>query len=131
MNLDIFPFYSELDKNALEFLKTHLHPVQVPKESSLFVQGDICDSILFLTSGEIRLYKNKDNKEETLYHLHPGEQCIVNTASTLSQTEAIASAIAVSDIEGYIIDMYSVRELARYSDAYQKFLFSIYQIIEK
>jgi CRP/FNR family transcriptional regulator len=128
MNLDKFPFYSELDKVALEFLKTHLRPVQVPKDSILFVQGDICDSILFLTTGKIRLFKQENEQEKILYTLHAGEQCIVNTASTLSQTEALASAIALTDIEGYIIDMYSVRELARHSDAYQKFLFSIYQI---
>jgi CRP/FNR family transcriptional regulator len=82
MNLIQFPFYEKLDQNAKDFLKTHLKPVSVPKETILFFQGDICDSILFLTSGEIRLYaQTNDTDEITLYHLAPGEQCIVNTAS--------------------------------------------------
>ncbi len=129
MNLEKFSFYKELDKEALDFLQMRLKPIEVPKGSILFFQGDICDSILFLTSGEIRLYiQSEDADEITLYHLKSGEQCIVNTASTLSQTEAIASAVTLTDIEGYILDMYSVKELAHHSDAYQSFLFSIYTL---
>jgi len=129
MHLKEFPFYKELDTPARDFLKTHLKPINAPKESILFFQGDICDSILFLTSGEVRLYIQSDDANEiTIYHLHPGEQCIVNTASTLSQSEAIGSAITLTDIEGYILDMYSVKELAHNSDVYQSFLFSIYTL---
>jgi len=129
MNLKDFPFYDELDTSSRDFLKTHLQPISVPKDSILFFQGDVCDSILFLTSGEVRLYIQSDDANEiTLYHLHPGEQCIVNTASTLSQSEAIGSAITLTDIEGYILDMYSVKELAHSSDVYQSFLFSIYTL---
>jgi CRP/FNR family transcriptional regulator len=129
MNLEKFPFYKELDDKAKQFLQMSLKPVTVPKDSILFFQGDICDGILFLTSGEVRLYiQSEDADEITLYHLNPGEQCIVNTASTLSQTEAIASAVTLTEIEGYILDMYSVKELAHNSNAYQSFLFSIYTL---
>ncbi len=129
MNLEKFPFYEELDDKAKQFLQMSLKAVSVPKGSILFFQGDVCDGILFLTSGEVRLYMQSEEADEiTLYHLSPGEQCIVNTASTLSQTEAIASAVTLTDIEGYILDMYSVKELAHNSLAYQNFLFSIYTL---
>jgi CRP/FNR family transcriptional regulator len=95
----------------------------------LFYQGDICDNILWLTKGEVRLYTQSDEIEEiTLYTLKAGEQCIVNTASLLSQTEAIASAQTVTDIEGYLIDVESVKKLAKLSDIYQTYLFSLYQL---
>ena len=82
-----------------------------------------------MTSGEVRLYIQSDDAEEiTLYNLHEGEQCIVNTASTLSQTPAIGSAVTITDIEGYLLDTNSVKELAKQSDAYQNFLFSIYTL---
>ena len=129
MSLEKFSFYKDLDSTAKDFLQMRLKPVSVPKGSILFFQGDICDGILFLTSGEVRLYIQSDDADEiTLYHLNAGEQCIVNTASTLSQTEAIASAVTLTDIEGYILDMYSVKELAHHSNAYQSFLFSIYTL---
>lgn len=129
MNLESFPFYNKLEPQAENFLKMNLKPVSVPQDSILFFQGDICDGILFLTSGEVRLYTQSDDANEiTLYHLHPGEQCIVNTASTLSQTEAIGSAVTLCDIEGYILDMYSAKELAHNSDTYQSYIFSLYTL---
>ncbi len=129
MTLTSYPFINKLEPEALKFLQTHLKPIQVPKNNLLFYQGDICDNILWLTKGEVRLYAQSDEIEEiTLYTLKAGEQCIVNTASLLSQTEAIASAETITDIEGYLIDAESVKKLTKLSDAYQSYLFSLYQL---
>jgi CRP/FNR family transcriptional regulator len=129
MNLTPYTFYEQLDEQTLEFLKANLKPIQIPKGNILFYQGDVCDHILFLTSGKVRLYIQSDGADEiTLYQLHKGEQCIVNTASTLSQTEAIGSAVTLTDIEGYLLDTSSVKELAKKSDSYQNFLFYIYTL---
>ncbi len=101
----------------------------LPQGNLLFYQGDICENILFLTRGKVRLYIQSDDADEiTLYQLSAGEQCIVNTASTISQTEAIGSAVTVTDIEGYLLDASSVKDLAHRSDVYQNFLFSIYTL---
>jgi CRP/FNR family transcriptional regulator len=129
MQLTTYPFINKLDPNALVFLQSHLKPIQVPKNHFLFYQGDICDNILWLTKGRVRLFTQADGIEAiTLYTLQAGEQCIVNTASLLSQTEAIASAQTVTDIEGYLIDVESVKSLAKLSDVYQNYLFSLYQL---
>jgi len=128
-NLENFIFYKDLEQKSLDFLKKYLKPIEIPKGNILFFQGDICDNILFLIDGTVRLYiQSEDADEITLYNLNPGEQCIVNTASTLSQTEAIGSAITLSDIKGYLLDVKSVKELAHSSDAYQSYLFSIYTL---
>ena len=129
MKLSIYPFTNQLEPEAIKFLKTHLKPIQVPKGNLLFYQGDICSDILWLTKGKVRLYAQAEGIEEiTLYTLQPGEQCIVNTASLLSQTQAIASAETVTDIEGYLIDVGSIKKLAKISDVYQDYLFSLYQL---
>jgi len=129
MQLSIYPFTDQLEPEAVKFLETHLKPVQVPKGNLLFYQGDVCGDILWLTKGKVRLYAQADGIEEiTLYTLQPGEQCIVNTASLLSRTQAIASAETVTDIEGYLIDVKSIKKLAKISDVYQDYLFSLYQL---
>jgi CRP/FNR family transcriptional regulator len=129
MTLTSYPFIEKLEAEALEFLHAHLKPIKIPKNNLLFYQGDICDNILWLTKGEVRLYTQSDEIEEiTLYTLKAGEQCIVNTASLLSQTEAIASAETMTDIEGYLIDVENVKTLAKLSDVYQNYLFSLYQL---
>ena len=129
MQLSTYPFIASLEKDALDFLKTHIKPISIPKHTLLFYQGDICDNILWLTKGEVRLYTQADTIEEiTLYTLKAGEQCIVNTASLLSQTDAVASAETMTDIEGYLIDVESVKALSKMSDVYQNYLFSLYQL---
>ena len=129
MQLGIYSFFDSLESEAREFLKQHLKPIKVPAGKLLFYQGDICEHILLLTKGKVRLYMQADGIEEiTLYTLQPGEQCIVNTASLISQTEAVASAETVTDIEGYLLDEKSVKQLAKISDSYQGYLFSLYQI---
>lgn len=129
MKLTAYPFLDNLEADALAFLENHIKPVSTPKGTILFYQGDICDTILWLTSGEVRLYTQSDDIEEiTLYTLKAGEQCIVNTASLLSGTNAVASAETVTDIEGYLIDDKSVKTLSKMSDVYQNYLFSLYQL---
>ena len=129
MQLTSYPFLNKLEPEALLFLKQHIKPITIPKNTLLFYQGDICDNILWLTSGEVRLYTQSDNIEDiTLYTLKAGEQCIVNTASLLSQTDAVASAETLTDIEGYLIDVESVKKLSKMSDVYQNYLFSLYQL---
>jgi len=129
MKLTSYPFLKKLEPEALDFLKQHIKPIAIPKNTLLFYQGDICDNILWLTHGEVRLYTQSDNIEDiTLYTLKAGEQCIVNTASLLSQTDAVASAETITDIEGYLIDVQSVKQLSRMSDVYQNYLFSLYQL---
>lgn len=124
-----YPFVKNLEPEALTFLESHIKPISIPKNTILFYQGDICDTILWLTHGEVRLYAHSDGIEETtLYNLNAGEQCIVNTASLFSQTEAVASAETLTDIEGYIIDVESVKKLSKMSDVYQSYLFSLYQL---
>ena len=129
MNLNKYSFYEKLDESSLNFLKKYLKPIKVPSGNILFFQGDICDNILFLTAGKVRLYIQSENAEEiTLYQLNAGEQCIVNTASTISQTEAIGSAVTITDIEGYLLNTKNVKELAHMSNEYQSFLFSLYTL---
>ena len=129
MKLSSYPFINTLEKEALTFLEQHIKPISIHKDTLLFYQGDICDNILWLTSGEVRLYTQSDTIEDiTLYNLKPGEQCIVNTASLFSNTPAIASAETLTDIEGYVISAKSAKKLTRLSDVYQSYLFSLYQL---
>ena len=129
MKLTSYPFLDKLEPEALSFLEQHITPVSIPQGTLLFYQGDVCENILWLTHGEVRLYTQSDTIEDiTLYNLKAGEQCIVNTASLFSNTAAIASAQTLTNIEGFVISSQSVKELTRLSDVYQSYLFSLYQL---
>ena len=68
------------------------------------------------------------NEEITLYHLKPGEQCIINTSSLMAQSEAVGTAVSFTDIKGYLLDEKSVKELLVKSSAYQEFVFSLFSV---
>ena len=129
LNIKSFPFEASLEKEALTFLEKHAKAISIPKNNILFYQGDICDSVLLLTKGEVRLYIQDEGVESIdLYTLKRGEQCIVNTASSISNTDAIASAETISDIEGYLLDSKSIKKLSTLSPVYQAYIFSLYTI---
>lgn len=129
LNLKLFPFESSLEEEALTFLEEHAKSISIPKHNILFYQGDICDSVLLLTKGEVRLYIQDEGVESIdLYTLKEGEQCIVNTASSISNTDAIATAETITDIEGYLLEKESIQRLSALSPVYQSYIFSLYTI---
>lgn len=129
LNLKNFPFEASLEVEAVKFLEEHAQPVTVPKNNILFYQGDICENVLLLTKGEVRLYIQAEGVESIdLYTLKKGEQCIVNTASSISNTDAIATAQTVTDIEGYVLNTLSMKKLTSISPTYQSYIFSLYTI---
>jgi|FLOH01.1.fsa_nt_gi CRP/FNR family transcriptional regulator, anaerobic regulatory protein len=129
MDLSIFPFCDTLEDEAVSFLKERSRFVKLPKKQILFMQGDFCDSVLFLIKGKVKLYlQTLDAEEITLYVLTPGEQCIVNTASLLSSSEATGTAVALEDIEGYMLAKNDVKKLIQMSPYYLEYIFSLYTL---
>jgi CRP/FNR family transcriptional regulator, anaerobic regulatory protein len=129
MQIASFDFFGILDDKEREFVKTKLKKVKLPASSILFFNGDLCDGILLLEKGKVRLYLQGDGEETiTLYHLMPNEQCIVNTSSALSGTPAIATAETVTEIEGWLFPKDALRELMMRSAKYQEYIFSLFTV---
>ena len=63
-----------------------------------------------------------------LYEIQKGEQCIINTSSTLSNTSAIATAQTKTAIKGWLIPSKIVQELMIKSPSYQQYIFSLFAI---
>ncbi len=128
-SLDDFPFAHCLRPSELSYLKEHAKKISVPKDTILFYQEDICQDILLLSQGEIELYMYGDNEKKiSLYALKEGEQCVINTSSTISQTPAIGTAQTLSDVEGWLISETVVKHLMHQSPTYLNYVFSLFTI---
>ncbi len=127
-DLDIYPFYVMLSKDEQQLFDTFLKPISLKKDTIIHYQGDICKEILLLTQGSVRLYtQDEDFSEEvTLYVLKSGEQCLANTASVLSSSETIGTAVTQTDIKGYLIHEKNIKEFMAISPIYQEYIFSLY-----
>ncbi|RLA75736.1 MAG: hypothetical protein DRG11_00625 [Epsilonproteobacteria bacterium] len=130
MDIKEFSFVQLLEKSELDFLSLNSSKVSLGKGAVLFYQDDICSDILLLSSGEVSLCVYSDDKIEPieLYSIEAGEQCIINTASAISQTKVIATAIALSDITGYLVSYSIIKKLMKKNEKYQDFIFGLFSI---
>jgi CRP/FNR family transcriptional regulator len=130
MNTKIFNFINLLDDSELKFLKSNIIRIELEKDTILFYQDDICKDILLLESGYVSLYIYGESKDEpiTLYSIGAGEQCIINTASAISNTPVIANAITTSKIKGYMMPSKIVKKLMGLNAKYQDFIFSLFSL---
>lgn len=122
-------FFKDFNNQEKEKFFNRAKKVSFSKGEILFWQGDLCGGILYISKGTLKVYlQNEDGDEITLYTVESGEQCIVNTSSTITSTPALGSAVTLSEIEGYILDSNSVKELMKHSSAYQDYMFSLFTL---
>ena len=124
-----FDFFNKLTDNEKKYLIENSKYIEIPKNFTLFYQGDICTEILLLEEGIVQLlmYGSIDDMIP-LYEIQKGEQCIINTSSTLSNTSTIATARTKTDIKGWLIPSNIVKELILKSPTYQEYIFSLFSI---
>lgn len=124
-----FSFLKGLSSLELKQLENQSKYIEIKKDTILFYQDDICKDVLFLKQGEIRLYLSSSlNEEIPLYKLKKDQQCIINTSSVLSNTKAIASAVTLCDIKGFLVPKKNIQELIQNNIEYQKFIFSLFAL---
>jgi len=127
--MDNFQFFNKLSDEDKEFLEKNSKYIELPKDFILFYQGDICNDILLLEEGKVKLFIEADvNETLSLYEISQGEQCIINTSSTLSNTEAIATAQSLTDIKGWLVPQKVSKELMIKSPYYQEYIFSLFSL---
>lgn len=126
-----FDIFSELDAARIEEIKAASKYVELPRGSILFYEGDVCESVLYLTQGRIKILVGGTDETPAqipLYDFCEGEQCIVNIASALSSSPAIATAQALTDIRGWLIPVRVIQRLIAESPAYQKTVFRLFTL---
>lgn len=129
LDLNDFEFAKALNNEEFDYLSKHAKRISIPKNTIIFYQEDICKEILLLGQGEIELYMyGESDKKIPLYALHEGEQCVINTSSTISQTPAIGTAHSLSDVEGWLISEEVVKYLMHRSSPYLNYVFSLFTI---
>lgn len=127
MELDHYQFFQSLEPESLEKVRSEAKKVSLGVGTFLYYQGDINQGILFLTKGCVKVFLHAEDigkGEITLYYITPGEQCLVNTLSTVSQTPATATAIVDESIEGWLVPAETIRWLIDNSPAYRNFKIS-------
>lgn len=69
-------------------------------ERPLFMEGDVCRNVGFVGRGKIQVSKiSESGREITLYHVQPGEGCVLNISCAFSNVGYPATATVESQVE--------------------------------
>lgn len=124
MQLQEYHFFKALELHAMQKVQEDAKKITAGVGTFLYYQGDVNEGILFLEKGSVKVFLHSDEigkGEITLYYITPGEQCLVNTLSTISQTPATATAMVDESIEGWLIPAQTMQWLMTNSPAYREF----------
>lgn len=79
-----FDIFSELDAARIEEIKAASKYAQLPKGSILFYEGDVCDSVLYLTQGRIKILAGANGRARLAHpracHPAPNRRTLGNFA---------------------------------------------------
>ena len=127
--MEDFPFFDNLSNESKQLFLKHAKAVKIPKGMELFAQGDMCKDILFLVSGNVRVYRlHESGQEITLYFLEPFEQCNVNLNSAFTDTPAIGTATSESELEGFMLPADVVKTIYSAEAPYQQYVFELFSL---
>jgi len=124
MQLLEYEFFKELGAQEQQIIEAASKPVALPIGTILYYEGDVCGDILFLKRGKVKVYLSPESVgagEMTLYYIAPGEQCLVNTFSTVTAGKALASAVVDESIEGWLVPREQILWLINHSESYRNF----------
>ncbi len=125
--LDYYCFNNLTQSEKEELINTS-KKVMLPSEYILYYIGDICNDVLFLKSGKVKIYiqPNEIGSEEmTLYELEAGSQCVVNLFSTITSSQTIANAKTITPIEGWLVPQKTIKWLINNSESFRDFKIDI------
>jgi CRP/FNR family transcriptional regulator, anaerobic regulatory protein len=121
-----FPVFRNGSDEFLKELLVIARHQAVAAGKEIYSEGDSCQVIAFVLSGEIRVYKTgQTGREITLYEIGPGETCILNASCILSGTSYPANAVTVSDVTMLLIPSTDFRRLVDKHEEMRDFIFAL------
>ncbi len=98
----------------------------VPAQTHLYWEGDICSGIAFVLGGDIRVYKcGESGREITLYEIGPGETCILNASCLVGNIAYPANAVTTSTCQLLLISAHEFRRLLDTDATMRAFVFAL------
>jgi CRP/FNR family transcriptional regulator len=99
---------------------------RVPAGKQIYSEGDSCNAIAFVLSGEIRVYKiGQTGREITLYEIGPGETCILNASCILAGQGYPAHAATVEDTDLLLVPSAEFRRMVAGHEKMREFVFAL------
>lgn len=98
----------------------------LPAGATVCHQGNVCQQLPILLSGQARVYKlSESGKEITLYRIAPGESCVLTASCIMSNLSFPAIAETEEDVEALLIPSNTVADWFEQYPAWRQFVFEM------
>lgn len=124
--LNKLTFFDKLKPQNQKLIIESASFVEIPKNTILFNQGDVCKALLFMIHGKAKVVRESENAHSILlFYFEDGDQCNVNFVNN-GITPSIGTGIAITDIEAYKIPSKIIAQIFINDEEFQKYIFEQY-----
>lgn len=118
------PSFGNLKDSACDLLAEQAHQTSLGQGTVIFAPGAPSDSLLFLTSGTVRVqHVSNTGRKVVLFRIHSGESFDLITACILAGEDFCAQGVAETDVEATLIPRTAFDELMKVSPEFRAFVF--------
>ena len=124
--LDAFGFVRDAPDSLREELERDAKHVSLRAGTYYFHTGDPCKGVALLGKGSIRVFKTGENgREITLYHVFPGESCLLTLNSVMNGAPYPAEAFVEEDVEAALVPVPLFRSWVERDPSLRRFVFGV------
>jgi len=119
---------SLLPPELLVFLQEQqdIQRVQVPAGVSICQSGDLCESLVIILTGQVKVYRPAANgRSLTLYYVSDNESCILTASCILNAMPFPAYAESMTEVDGLSIPPGKVKEWLQSEPLWQQYIMGL------
>lgn len=121
-----FNFSNIFEPELLEQI-SNLQEVEIPKGTVILKEDSYIKEIPLVIEGKIKVRKSDETgKEIILYHISPGESCILSITSCINEKQSNAEAITEEASTLVVVPSSKVKEWMDTSKSWRKFVMQLY-----
>ncbi len=103
----------------------HAMTVELPAGQPVFHRGEACQRYLLVLAGRVKVtVTSRSGREIVLYHVGPGESCVLTTACLLGGDAYPAEGLTETEVSALLIDKPAFDRAMHASERFREFVFS-------
>jgi CRP/FNR family transcriptional regulator, anaerobic regulatory protein len=120
-----FPQFVANKDKGVAFLMAAANLVQLPAGKQVFYSGSICENYLLVLEGviKVQLIAADTGREILLYHVRPGDSCVLTTSCLLSGDSYPAEGIVETDATAFAMSSHAFYRGMEMSAFFREFVF--------
>ncbi len=120
-----FPELSQSQDPIIQKLLTSAHEITAPKGEVVFRRGDTCENYLLIAKGSVKVVLNSaSGREVLLYHVNPGESCVLTTSCLLGGDKYPAEGITETSVDALMLQRKIFDQALGESSEFRRFVFA-------